>query len=71
MSFEMELLKRIKKLEAEVARLKTMELPTLGLNNLSDPGGDKILFWDDSESALGWLEPNDNLAITGTDLDAS
>jgi hypothetical protein len=71
MSFEIELLQRIIKLEKEVKRLKTMELTLLGLSNLSDPGGDKILFWDDSETALGWLEPNTNLAITGTDLDAS
>ena len=71
MSYEMELLKRIKKLEKEVTRLKTMELTTLGLNNLSDPGGDKILFWDDSADALGWLEPNTNLAIDDTNLNAS
>jgi len=71
MSYEMELLKRIKKLEKEIARFKTMELTTLGLNNLSDPGGDKILFWDDSADALGWLEPNTNLAIDGTNLNAS
>jgi hypothetical protein len=71
MRYETELIKRIKTLEKEIARIKTMELPTLGLNNLSDPGSDKILFWDDSEGCLKWLEPNTNLAITGTDLDAS
>lgn len=72
MSFELEILKRIQQLEAEVARLKTRELPiTHGLGDLTDPGSDKILFWDESEDALGWLEPNTNLSITATDLDAS
>lgn len=39
--------------------------------SLTDPGADKILFWDDSAGAVGFLTPNANLSITGTDLDAS
>lgn len=38
---------------------------------LSDPGADKILFWDESANAFAWLEPAANLSITGTDLDAA
>jgi hypothetical protein len=38
---------------------------------LSDPGADKMLFWDESANAFAWLEPAANLSITGTDLDAS
>jgi hypothetical protein len=38
---------------------------------LSDPGGDKMLFWDESANAFDWLEPASNLAISGTDLNAS
>ena len=71
MSYEKEILNQIKELRSEIERMKTMELPTLGLNNLSDPGSDKILFWDDSAGCLKWLEPNTNLAIDGTNLNAS
>lgn len=39
--------------------------------SLSDPGADRIPFWDDSEGAIAWLEPGTNLSITGTKLDAS
>lgn len=38
---------------------------------LSDPGADRMLFWDDSLNAFGWLAANTNLSISGTDLNAS
>lgn len=38
---------------------------------LTDPGADKMLFWDESANAFAWLAPAANLSITGTDLDAS
>jgi len=41
------------------------------LSALNDPNADKILFWDDSAGNIGFLEPAGNLAITGTDLDAT
>jgi len=41
----------------------------LGFEDLSDPGADKIVFWDDGEGALKWLTPNDFISIDGTNLD--
>ena len=38
---------------------------------LSGPGADRILFWDESAGAFGWLVANTNLAISGTDLNAT
>lgn len=39
--------------------------------SLSDPGADRLLFWDDSAGAVTWLTLGTNLSITGTTLDAS
>lgn len=36
-----------------------------------DPGGDRLLFWDDSEGKLRHLELGSNLSITGTTLNAA
>jgi hypothetical protein len=36
--------------------------------SLSDPGADRILFWDDSASTVTWLEAGTNLSLTGTVL---
>ena len=47
-----------------------LSLSHLGLESLSDPDADRILFWDDSASALKWLEPNESIAISGTSLNA-
>jgi hypothetical protein len=38
---------------------------------LTDPGADRILFWDDSAGELVWLTLGTNLSITGTTLDAA
>jgi hypothetical protein len=38
---------------------------------LTDPGADRILFWDDSAGALVWLTAGSGLSITGTTLTAS
>src|SRR5437762_7853966 len=40
-------------------------------SSLSDPGADRVLFWDDSASDVTWLTMGNNLAITGTTLNAS
>jgi hypothetical protein len=40
-------------------------------STLTDPGGDRIVFWDDSAGAATWLQLGTNLSITGTTLDAS
>lgn len=36
----------------------------LGLHDLSDPGVDRLMFWDDSEGGVKWLEPADEFVIT-------
>lgn len=38
---------------------------------LSDPGADRILFWDDSAGETTWLTVGSNLSITGTTLNAA
>lgn len=37
---------------------------------LTDPGADRILFWDDSAGAITWLTVGDNLSLTATTLSA-
>lgn len=49
---------------AELALIQ--ELAALG-----DPGADRILFWDESENAYGFLEAGAGLTITGTTMTAS
>lgn len=36
--------------------------------SLSDPGADRMLFWDDSAGAVVWLAPGTGLATSGTSL---
>ena len=47
----------------------TLSLSHLGIENLVDPGGDRILFWDDSETASKWLSVGNSISITATTLD--
>jgi hypothetical protein len=49
----------------------TISLAHLGLEDLTDPGSDKVLFWDDSVGAAKWLSLGTNLSITGTTLNAA
>lgn len=39
--------------------------------NLVDPNADRILFWDDSEGAIGFLTASTGLTITATNMTAS
>lgn len=39
--------------------------------SLSDPGGDRVLFWDDSAGASEWLTIGTDLAISGTTLNGT
>jgi hypothetical protein len=41
----------------------------LGLPALTDPDDDRIIFWDDSEGALKWLDLGNSLATTAAVLD--
>lgn len=38
---------------------------------LTDPGGDRILFWDDSAGQFTWLTVGSNLTVVGTTISAS
>jgi len=38
---------------------------------LTDPGADRILFWDDSAGAVTWLDVGSGLSVTGTTLSSS
>lgn len=46
----------------------TLALSHLGIQLLTNPGGDRILFWDDSESAFKWLAVSDYLTLSGATL---
>lgn len=47
----------------------TLSLSHLGIEALTDPDGDKIVFWDDSETACKWLGVGNSIVITTTTLD--
>jgi hypothetical protein len=46
----------------------TVSLSHLGIEDLTDPGADRILFWDDSEGHSEWLSLGTGLAFSGTEL---
>ena len=52
----------------DISTNRTFNVDMLGLEDLSDPGGDRIYFWDDSETASDWLTPGSGLAISGTTI---
>lgn len=41
-----------------------------GIEDLVDPGGDRIPFFDDSESAFKWLAPGTGISISGATISA-
>ena len=47
---------------------RTLSLSHLGLETLTDPGGDRIAFWDDSAGTFAWLNPSTGLNLSGTSL---
>ena len=49
----------------------TISLSHLGIQSLSDPNDDRIMFWDDSAGAMKWLDVGTNLSISGTTLNAT
>ena len=44
------------------------DLSHLGIENLTDPNADVVMFWDDSEGNTDWLDLNSTLNITTTTL---
>jgi len=49
-------------------RAATVALSHLGIESLTDPDADRILFWDDSAGAAEWLTVGDGLSLSGTTL---
>jgi hypothetical protein len=49
----------------------TIALSHLGIQSLTDPNADRIMFWDDSAGAMQWLTLGTNLSISGTTLNAT
>ena len=43
-------------------------LSHLGIESLTDPGADRIMFWDESSNATAWLTPGTGLSITATTM---
>lgn len=54
-----------------IAEDRTIALSHLGIEDLTDPEADRILFWDNSKAATGWLIPNTGLGITTTNLNVT
>ena len=48
----------------------TFSISHLGIQDLTDPGADRIAFWDDSASTFEWLTVGSGLSLTGTSLTA-
>ena len=46
-----------------------LTLSHLGIEALTDPGADRIFFWDNSASASKWLTVGNSVAITTTTID--
>ena len=49
----------------------TGEVKVLATETLSDPGADRLWFWDDSASAMAWLTVGSGLSITDTTITAT
>lgn len=49
----------------------TVALSHLGIQNLTDPGADRLMFWDESSNYAEWLTLGTNLSITGTTINAT
>jgi len=54
-----------------IAATRTLALSHLGIESLTDPGADRILFWDDGETAAKWLTVGTGLDLTTTNLSLS
>ena len=46
----------------------SLALSHLGIEGLSDPNDDRMMFWDDSSSAMGWLDAGTGLSISGATM---
>jgi len=46
----------------------TISVDMLGIEDLADPGADRVVFWDDGAGATEWLRATEGVQINGTDL---
>ena len=46
----------------------SLALSHLGIEGLSDPNDDRMMFWDDSSSAMNWLDAGTGLSISGATM---
>lgn len=51
--------------------ISSADLPAIPFPGLTDPGVDRIAFWDASAVAIAWLEVGSGLSIVGTTLTAT
>lgn len=53
----------------DITSTRTLSLSHLGIESLTDPGGDRIMFWDDvGAAAVTWLTVSTGLQIAATNL---
>lgn len=52
-----------------IAADRTINLSHLGIQNLADPGADRIMFWDETANAMKWLSLGNSLNIVLTVMD--
>jgi len=46
----------------------SLALSHLGIEGLTDPNDDRMMFWDDSASAMNWLDAGTGLSISGATM---
>lgn len=53
-----------------IAGNRTIDLDHLGIEDLTDPGADRIAFWDETANAMKWLTAGSGLQISETTINA-
>lgn len=51
-----------------LAANRSFALSHLGIESLTDPNDDRIMFWDDGAGAMAWLTASTGLTLSGTNL---
>lgn len=52
----------------DISANRTLSLSHLGIENLTDPNADRVMFWDDSAGIVTWLTVGSGLTITDTTI---